>query len=271
LGDAYGTIDDWPDYLALGLGPEHIPDLIRLATDDAMRWEADDDDPALWGPIHAWRALGQLHAGAAAEHLLGPLRHIDDDDDDWAGEELPAVFGLIGPAAIPALATYLLDKEHGLWARVAAASGMRKIAERHPEARADCVAALTRALEPFADNDPALNGSLVSDLVDLKAVESAAVIERAFAAACVDETVMGDWEDAQVALGLKMAREHPRRPTWIDALIPRGLGPPVSQPERPVPEHLQRWNEAVEAEKRAKLKAQPEARSPRRHRRRKKS
>src|SRR5262249_4660104 len=32
LGDAW-KMHDWPDYPGPGLGPEHIPDLIRLATD----------------------------------------------------------------------------------------------------------------------------------------------------------------------------------------------------------------------------------------------
>src|SRR3990172_1887216 len=169
------------DSLALGLGPEHIPDLIRLATDEKLRWEAADDDPALWAPIHAWVALGQLRAEAAVEPLLSQLRHVDEHDDDWAGEELPRVFGMIGPAAIPALAAYLTDNRRGLWARVAAASGLKEIGQRRLEARAECAAALTRTLEQFADNDPALNGAVVSDLIDLKAVEAAPVIEQAFA------------------------------------------------------------------------------------------
>ena len=31
IGDAHDSMAHWPDYIALGLGPEHIPDLIRLA------------------------------------------------------------------------------------------------------------------------------------------------------------------------------------------------------------------------------------------------
>ena len=246
------------DYLALGLGPEHIPDLIRLATDEKLRWEAADDDPALWAPIHAWVALGQLRAEAAVEPVLSQLRHVDEHDDDWAGEELPRVFGMIGPAAIPALAAYLTDNRRGLWARVAAASGLKEIGQRRPEARAECAAALTRTLEQFADNDPALNGAIVSDLIDLKTVEAAPVIEQAFAVGRVDEMVMGDWEDAQIALGLKATRERPRRPTLWDALLPPAFRPPAVEPERPVPDHIRRWNEQVEAGARAKAQARAE-------------
>ncbi|MBD2096750.1 hypothetical protein H6F90_16730 [Trichocoleus sp. FACHB-591] len=35
FGDCRDSIADWPDYLkALELGPEHIPDLIRMAADE---------------------------------------------------------------------------------------------------------------------------------------------------------------------------------------------------------------------------------------------
>ena len=28
----------WPDYLALGIGPEHISDLIRMVEDNELNW-----------------------------------------------------------------------------------------------------------------------------------------------------------------------------------------------------------------------------------------
>jgi hypothetical protein len=90
LGDARDSMGHWPDYLALGLGPEHIPDLIRMATDEKLHW-ADSESLEVWSPIHAWRALGQLRAESTVEPLLGLLHRIDDDQDDWVGEEIPEV------------------------------------------------------------------------------------------------------------------------------------------------------------------------------------
>ena len=60
---------EWPDYLALGLGSEHVPDLIRMAIDEELN-QAASDSLEVWAPVHAWRALGQLHAEAAIEPLL---------------------------------------------------------------------------------------------------------------------------------------------------------------------------------------------------------
>jgi hypothetical protein len=206
LGDAR-NVRNWSDYLALGLGPEHIPDLIRMATDEEL-W-ADPESIEVWAPVHAWRALGQLRAEAVAEPLLGLLHRIDDDQSDWVGEEIPEVMGMIGPAAIPALATYLADSSRGLWARVAASASLSEIGQRHPASRADCVAVLTRQLERYEENDKTINADVIAALIELKAVETAPMMERAFAARRVDYSVSGDWEDVQIEMGLRQTRETP--------------------------------------------------------------
>src|SRR5260221_9812778 len=192
LGKAWGT-NPWPDYLALGLGPEYIPELIRMATDPALN-EGDPESPEVWAPGHAWRALGQLHAAEAAAPLAQLFRRIDENDDEFVGEDLPRAFGLLGPAAIPALMAYLSDDTHGLWARVAAGHSLAYIGQRHPESREACGARLAGQLGLFAQQDPALNGSLVAYLLDLKAVEAADVLEQAFRAGDVDEMGAGGRE-----------------------------------------------------------------------------
>ncbi|MBD2096752.1 hypothetical protein H6F90_16740 [Trichocoleus sp. FACHB-591] len=57
---------------------------------------------------------------------------------------------------------------------------MVKIAEQHPETREQSIAAITHQLGQFTKNNPVLNGMLVVALLDLKAVEAAPVMERAF-------------------------------------------------------------------------------------------
>jgi hypothetical protein len=217
----YGScqdLPDWPNYLALGLSAEHVPELIRMALDSELD-ALDENNPAMWAPVHAWRALGQLRAAAAAEPLTALFRRVDELGDDWVGEQLPVAYGMIGAAAIPALSAYLAGSAHGLWARTAAAQSLVEIAQQHPESRDACVAALSGQLERFVENNTSLNGSLVANLVDLKAVESAQVIEQAFAFDRVDTMVMGDWEDVQVKLGLKAGRETPRKRSEWDQLL----------------------------------------------------
>ncbi len=131
----------WPNYLGHGLGSEYIPDLIRLAGDEVFN-EGDPDSPEVWGPLHAWRALGQLHAIDAVAPLLDVLSN--NEDDDWVHEELPRVFALIGPAAIASVAAYLADTSKTLTNRITPVTALEKIAEAHPEARDACVGALVR-------------------------------------------------------------------------------------------------------------------------------
>ena len=165
----------------------------------------------IWAPLHAWRALGQLHAVDAIEPLLGLLWRIDEWDDDWVGEELPRVFSMIGAPAIPALTTYLADAAHGVYARIAAAYSLEWIARRYAAARDQSITALSAQLEHFAGQDPGLNAFLIGYLLDLKAVEAAPLIERAFTSDEIDLSVRGDWEDAQIELGLKTERAYPRQ------------------------------------------------------------
>ena len=221
LGDVRGD-REWRDYPALGLGPEHVPALIRMATDHDLN-EADEESDEVWAPLHAWRALGQLRAQAAIEPLLGQFEELDDSD--WFTEEMPEVFGLIGPVAIPALVAYLADEERGTYPRVTAVTCLQQIGQQYPEARDDCVAALTRQLEAFRQNDPTLNAFLMLSLTKLQAVEAAPLMERAFAEETVDELVMGDWDDVQVELGLK---ERPPRDDRFRRLFGLGAGSPRS-------------------------------------------
>jgi hypothetical protein len=209
LGSCERKRDGWPNYLRYGFGPEHIPDLIRMAADPELN-QAATESLAVWAPVHAWRTLGQLRAEAAIEPLLTLLSRIDESQDDWIGEELPEVYEKIGPAAIPALATYLTDSTHGLWARVAAVSSLQKIAVRDFQARATCIPILIAQLSKSATQDPSLNAFLASALIDLQAKEALPVIRHAYVDGHVDETVIGDWEDVEIEFGLREERETPR-------------------------------------------------------------
>lgn len=216
-GDCRDSFREWPDYLKLGLTKEHIPELIGMATDEELHW-ADSERLEVWAPVHAWRALGQLRAEEAIEPLMRLFHELEDSD--WVVEELPQVYAMIGPKAIPALRGYLSDSAHEVYPRVTAAQCLERIGNTHPQARAQCIEALTEQLERFTKNDPTLNAFLISFLVDLKAVESIPSIRRAFEANDVDFGIMGDLEDVEMELGLRAHRSGPPQyKTWIE--VPR--------------------------------------------------
>ena len=197
----------WPNYVEeIGLTPDHIPELIRMATDASLNEGNWETDPWVWAPVHAWRSLGQLRAEAAIDTLI-PLFHRDEEDD-WVREEIPVVLGQIGPAALPALQAYLASRDRAFSPRVAAAYSIRQIGQKHPESREQCIQILVQQLEQFTQNGPIVNGFIVGELMDLKAKEAAPTMERAFAAQCVDASVAGDWLYVQEDLGLISAKEH---------------------------------------------------------------
>src|SRR6266566_1441379 len=182
------TPDEWPDYQELGIGPEHIPDLIRMATEEELN-EADSESREVWAPIHAWRALGQLRAVEAVEPLLGLFDRLEYDD--WVNEELPDVFGMVGPAALPALAEYIADLSHIDSSRISAIAGIENIGKRWPDAKGESITLLEERLKQFEENEPDVNGFIVEALVELGAREAAPVIERAFDEGYVDPIEMG--------------------------------------------------------------------------------
>lgn len=198
------------DYPSLGIGPEHVPDLVRMVGDprfDDFDDGGDEDAPGNWAPVHAWRALGQLRAEDAVDPLLALLSRFGPEH--WAWTELQDVFVAIGRGALPPLVRFLEEKEHG-FARVAAAEALELLARADPSMRESCVAAITAQLRESENEDREVNAHLVGCLLGMDAVESAPVIEQAFADDRVDEWITGDWEDVRIELGLLEKRITPR-------------------------------------------------------------
>jgi len=171
----------WPDYVVnFGLAREHVAALACMVCDAALN-RADTDSSEVWAPMHAWRALGQLGVQEAVEPLLDFLR--TSENDDAVSEELPVVFGMIGPSAVPHIAAFLSDRSNPTSPVATAMAGLRAIVARHPECRDDCVGILARVLEPHAASDPSTNGFAVWTLIDLAAVEAIDAMRGALPAA----------------------------------------------------------------------------------------
>jgi hypothetical protein len=203
LGESAAMAAKWPDYLALGLGPEHVPELVRMMLDPGLN-EGDSNTPLVWAPLHAFRALGQLRAVEAVESMIRAVKEDIERDGDWLAESAGEAFGLIGPASLPALTAAVEDSAEEMYQRWRMAEAIAQVGREHPVCRTECVAILSRCLERHAENDPELNGGLVGCLLDLNAVEAAPVIERAFAAGDVEEGIVGDWDEVSEELGVPL-------------------------------------------------------------------
>lgn len=203
------------DYTQLfGLTPEHIPELIRMACDPELN-DGDCEGDGVWGPLHAWRALGEMRAPDAVEPLVALLETIADDD--FSGD-LAHSIGRIGAPALPHLLELARGTGRNADARALAAGALGEIPGDAPETRAEVITALTQLVED--DPDPDVVTGAVNGLLDLKAVEAAPAIERALADGRLDVSTCGDWEDVQVELGLLDERLTPQL-TLLDRMIER--------------------------------------------------
>jgi HEAT repeat protein len=237
----------WPDYRNLGLEDHHVPALIRMATDPALH-AAEEWSAAGWAPIHAWRALAQLRAPAAAEPLLALLER--EMDSTWVFEELPVVLGMIGPAALPGATLLLFDEGKDEDLRFAACGVILNVAHEYPERRDEAAGVLAQQLADWRDQSPQMNAILVSYLVELNDTAAAPVMEEAFAAGRVDVTITGPWEDVQVDLGLLPEPEAGRT---MDHGFPPADGLPRPSASKPGKSKAQRKAEK-EARKRNRKK-----------------
>lgn len=248
LGDPLDAQDEI-SYRQLGLSESDVPELCRLAL-AATLYDDEADDLEAYASVHAWRALGELRAEAAVDTLIGEFHRVETDD--WVAEELPPILGLIGPTAIAPLTTYLGDHSNDTWARSIAMSSLTAIARAFPESRDRCVAILSDELARFAEQDDDFNALLIGELCTLAAVEAAPLMEQAFAAQAVDLTVVGDWEDVQIELGLLQQRLTPRPDYFLETY---GYGRPMPGESAPVPD-----KSAAGKAKKAKRKQQAKSR-----------
>jgi hypothetical protein len=198
------------DYLSLGIGKEHIPELIRIIQNtEYFIYDLDEDDEDWGAPIHAWRALGQLKAEEAIPALIQLIVENENWDFDWVMEEIPDVMAKIGPVCIPSLEKYLQKPKRQEWASVTVAHCLADVGNANPESRTDCIAVLESALKNYKKNTKEYNAFLISYLADLNAAESDTLVKRAFDADAVDFSIMGDYEEYQIAVGLLDKRITP--------------------------------------------------------------
>ena len=207
LGDPRERPDMPVRIAALRLTQEHVPDLVRMTRDRALNTAMGDTDE-VWAPIHALRALEHLDVSAFVSELI-PLFDVDTD---WFGEHLPDVLRNAGAGALEPLRHYLQDRTRWIYGRSRAANAMTQIAQQQPELREQAVQIISDELERASENNPVLNGFLLSELLNLDAVEALPVIRRAFEQNAIDETIAGDWQEVLKELG--------QTPDPDDPLIP---------------------------------------------------
>ncbi|MFT4606528.1 MAG: yecA family protein [Gammaproteobacteria bacterium] len=212
LGDLANRFN-WPDYVKqYGFILDDVPALLTLYSNPEIS-AMDSDQPELWAPVHAWRTLGQLGSEAAIKPIIQSFDTLYDDD--YAQSELPEVIGMIGPAAIPALLDYWQQRDKNEYSYCMVLDALREIVKRYPAQRLKVISIYLDYMKHPNTSERVLNGLLITQLMDLKAVEAIDGVRRLFALDCVDLNCAGDLEEVEIDLGFRSPRSTPK-PTFAE-------------------------------------------------------
>jgi hypothetical protein len=115
------SVDDWQDYRSR-LPAEELDEayLLELLSDDSLA-DAPPDSPLPWTPLHAWRALAQLHALSVIEPVM---RRAEGSDYPQAYDDFAKLSAEIGESAIEPLRVILADRSRSELHRMMAAKGL---------------------------------------------------------------------------------------------------------------------------------------------------
>jgi len=149
--------------------------------------ESETGDPRSWTRLHALCTFQLL--GDAARIGIEPLLSLLDDDDDYVNEAAAFYYAAMGEPAIEPLAKALTDADEDTYYRAGAGSALAEMGEEHPELRDRIVSILEQALV-LEQEDKTTAALLITNLLDLDARESFAIIQQAFAEGRVDLSVV---------------------------------------------------------------------------------
>jgi hypothetical protein len=190
LGDALTYEGDYQNF---NFKKQHIPDLIRMATDRRLH-QYLQETTQVWAGVHAWRVLGQLQAVEAADALT----QLFNSFDEMVVSELPVVYTMIGMPAIPALTTYLTDEAKFPIGRGMAVACLRMMGEQLGNDVYDLVESIfVEQLKKHEANDSLLNGFLVEALNGMESDLAVPVIVEAEDAGHVMAFGAADDEDSE--------------------------------------------------------------------------
>jgi hypothetical protein len=192
--------EDWLDYAAHGIGPQHIPELVQLACTDQY-YSDDESDLRCWAPTHARRALGQLRAVQALGPLFSVLDREWDAGNDLFSEDLGTIIPMMGRAALVEILG-LFDLTFSEMVRVRMAECLANLAKADPEVRAPAIEVICGELEETELSTPEEKGLFIASLLDMKAVEALPLIERLYEEGLVDDWICGRIEHVRWDLGV---------------------------------------------------------------------
>ena len=193
------------DYAAiLSLTEENIPDLKNLA----RLWlesPGNEKDQYIWDiAVFAWRAFASINITEAIRFMLELMDEAEKKEIqlDLLATDIEHAGEMADTGAMVFLCGFIQDKSYDEWTTISAIECLGYGLEDNYDMKNIVKDALTKRFMDYEDNPSSLNAFLIDHLADLKAVDLAEEIEKAFAVGKVDESHIGIWEDIRHRLGV---------------------------------------------------------------------
>ncbi len=162
---------------------------LRDILQDKHYWEAEDDKQ--WMPLHAVKLLGMLADPSGLPQLVNALILAYEVEDDWIMEDLPTVFGRIGPPAISLLEEFIFahERDNEFWrSRSIAVDGLVAIALHYPHEQ-ERISTFLHGLF-LEEDDPEFLAFAAGSILDLGDPLSIPILEKAFDRGVIDEFII---------------------------------------------------------------------------------
>lgn len=156
-------------------GPRMIPSLRDVVCDE-LHWSSAHE-VRQWAVVHATFILGAIGGEHAVAPLIAALRQAAAAQNDWVGEDIPAMFGSIGPAALEPLRLVATDANNSWYVRSTAFAGMVAVTIEWPKYRPEVLDVIAATVAD-PEEDDTLRGLAASKLMDVDARRYRRVLER---------------------------------------------------------------------------------------------
>ncbi|NWF65905.1 MAG: DUF1186 domain-containing protein [Campylobacterales bacterium] len=209
------TVNENMDYVKeFGFNEDDVKELLILADDmDIYDFDysgfKDNEGLEFYGVIHAWYALSQLKVPEAKDIFIKLIESTTDDyHDDWV---LSGFRDLIAPYR-KEIYQYFIEtiksESYDRWVRVEYINVLKDMIE----AKEIEISILNELIEYILNNskDEIVNASMINVCIELKLTEYLPLISKCFDEEIVDIDFIGDFEDVEIAMGIKEKREKPR-------------------------------------------------------------
>lgn len=199
---------EWIDYVKkFDLTPNDLPILAVMVSSDKLYFAKQEGK--YFVPLHVGCAISQLKVPNSEVLLINQCYRRQMYDMDVLAEIFPFYLGNFGLEAIPNL-QLAMDKSEDPFIRVIFSEALEAMAHQYPEIRSQVIEVLAKNLANYEKLDEMDNAFLIHNLVELKAIDQLPLIKKAFDAEKVDWSHMGDYEEIEIAMGVKTERTTPK-------------------------------------------------------------